>query len=68
MATAAGPGPSSSPSDGRQQVLADHQLQTVQKEEQQSEQLLQLPNQILELTKTIHTVNLARSPAGQDGT
>jgi hypothetical protein len=37
MATAAGPGPSSSPWDGRQQVLADHQLQTVQKEGQQNE-------------------------------
>jgi len=37
MATAAGPGPSSSPWDGRQQVLADHQLQTVQKEKQQNE-------------------------------
>ena len=29
----------------------DHQWQTVQEEEQQNEQLLQLSNQILELTR-----------------
>jgi hypothetical protein len=40
--------------DEKRQVLADHQWQTVQEEEQQNEQLLQLSNQILELTRAIH--------------
>jgi hypothetical protein len=50
------------------QVLADHQWQTVQEEEQQNQQLLQLSNQILELTKAIHAMNTARSPGGPNGT
>ena len=50
--------------DEKRQVLADHQWQTVQEEEQQNEQLLQLSNQILELTKAIHAMNTARSPTG----
>jgi uncharacterized membrane protein len=54
--------------DERRQVLADHQWQTVQQEEQQNEQLLQLSNQILELTKAIHAMNTARSPGGSNGT
>jgi uncharacterized membrane protein len=53
--------------DEKRQVLADHQWQTVQ-EEQQNEQLLQLSNQILELTKAIHAMNSPRSPAGPNGT
>jgi uncharacterized membrane protein len=36
--------------DEKRQVLADHQWQTVQEEEQQNEQLLQLSHQILERT------------------
>jgi uncharacterized membrane protein len=48
--------------DEKRQVLADHQWQTVQQEEQQNEQLLQLSNQILELTKAIHAMNTARPP------
>jgi uncharacterized membrane protein len=51
--------------DEKRQVLADHQWQTVQEEEQQNQQLLQLSNQILELTKAIHAMDTARSPAGQ---
>jgi hypothetical protein len=47
---------------------ADHQWQTVQEEEQQDEELLRLSNQILELTKAIHAMNLARSPTSRDGT
>jgi uncharacterized membrane protein len=54
--------------DEKHQVLADHQWQTVQQEEQQNEQLLQLSNQILELTKAIHAMNTARSPTGSNGT
>jgi uncharacterized membrane protein len=50
--------------DEKRQVLADHQWQTVQEEEQQNEELLQLSNQILELTKAIHAMNSARSPTG----
>ncbi len=45
-------------SDARRQVLADHQWEFVQTEEQQNEELLRLSNQILELTKTIHAFTL----------
>ena len=50
--------------DEKRQVLADHQWQTVQEEEQQNEQLLQLSNQILELTRAIHQMAAAQSAAG----
>jgi uncharacterized membrane protein len=50
--------------DEKRQVLADHQWQTVQEEEQQNQELLELSNQILELTKAIHALNTARSPTG----
>jgi uncharacterized membrane protein len=39
--------------DEKRQVLADHQWQTVQEEEQQNEELLHLSNQLLDLTKAI---------------
>jgi uncharacterized membrane protein len=48
--------------DEKRQVLADHQWQTVQEEEQQNEQLLGLSTQILELTKAIHALDITRSP------
>jgi uncharacterized membrane protein len=54
--------------DEKRQVLADHQWQTVQEEEQQDEELLRLSNQILELTKAIHAMNLSRSPTSPNGT
>jgi len=57
--------------DEKRQVLADHQWQTVQEEEQQNEQLLHISNQILELTEAIHRMASAQSPArssGSDGT
>ena len=41
--------------DAKRQVLADQQWKTVQEEDRQNEQLLQLSNQILELTKAIHS-------------
>jgi hypothetical protein len=47
--------------DEKRQVLADHQWQTVQEEEQQNEQLLRLSSQILELTKAIHSRNSSSS-------
>jgi uncharacterized membrane protein len=40
--------------DAKRQVLADHQWETVQMEENQNEQLLTISNQILELTRMIH--------------
>ena len=40
--------------DAKRQVLADHQWQTVQMEEDQNEQLLTISKQILELTRVIH--------------
>jgi hypothetical protein len=48
----------------KRQVLADHQWQTVQDEEQQNEDLLQVSNQILELTRATHAMTAARAPAG----
>jgi uncharacterized membrane protein len=47
--------------DEKRQVLADQQWQTVQQEEQQNEDLLRISNQILDLTKAIHAMNIARS-------
>ena len=43
--------------DEKRQVLADHQWQTVQQEEQQNEELLHISNQILDLTKAIHALS-----------
>ena len=40
--------------DARRQVLADAQWQTVQTEEQQNEKIIELSNQILDLTTAIH--------------
>ena len=51
--------------DGKRQVIADQQWQTVKKEDLQNEQLLDLSKQILELTKAIHTFTTQRpSPTG----
>jgi uncharacterized membrane protein len=41
--------------DARRQVIADHQWQTVQEEDRQNEELLELSRQILELTRAVHT-------------
>jgi uncharacterized membrane protein len=46
--------------DEKRQVLADHQWATVQREEEQNEQLLRLSNQILELTKAMHDLRSTR--------
>ena len=40
--------------DERRQVLADHQWQTIQMEEDQNEKLITLSQQILDLTEKIH--------------
>src|SRR5262245_60692863 len=49
--------------DEKRQVLADHEWQMVQEEEHQNEELLNLSNQILELTKAIHAMSAAQAPA-----
>ena len=41
--------------DAKRQVIADAQWKTVQEEDQQNRQLLDISNQILELTKAMHT-------------
>ena len=41
--------------DAKRQVLADHQWNTVQEEDKQNEELLDLSRQILALTKEVHT-------------
>jgi uncharacterized membrane protein len=41
--------------DAKRQVIADQQWQTVKEEDKQNEELLHLSNQILELTKAIHS-------------
>jgi uncharacterized membrane protein len=40
--------------DAKRQVIADHQWQLVQEEDQQNCQLLELSQQILELTRAVH--------------
>ena len=48
--------------DAKRQVIADQQWQTVQEEDQQNRQLLDLSNQILELTKEVRAMSVAPSP------
>lgn len=53
--------------DAKRQVVADQQWQTVQEEDQQNRELLDLSNQILELTKAVHAYARAAAeltPAG----
>ena len=47
--------------DQKRQVLAGQEWQSVQLEEQQNEQLLDLSKQILELTDEIHRLTLAHT-------
>ncbi len=53
--------------DAKRQVIADQQWQTVKEEDRQNEELLNLSNEILELTKAIHAITNARSSAGPHG-
>jgi uncharacterized membrane protein len=46
--------------DAKRQVVADLQWQTVQEEDKQNQQLLDLSNQILDLTKAVHAYAAAR--------
>jgi uncharacterized membrane protein len=45
--------------DAKRQVIADQQWQTVQKEDRQNQELLELSHQILDLTKAIHALGSA---------
>jgi uncharacterized membrane protein len=47
--------------DAKRQVIANQQWQTVKEEDKQNEQLLDLSNQILELTRAIHEFTSPRS-------
>ncbi len=49
--------------DAKRQALADQQWQTVQEEDRQNEQLLDLSQQILDLTKAIHAMAARMGPA-----
>jgi uncharacterized membrane protein len=51
--------------DAKRQVIADQQWQTVREEDRQNEQLLHLSNEILDLTKAIHSyASAAQAGAG----
>ena len=54
--------------DAKRQVIADHQWKTVQEEDKQNVELLDLSRQILALTKEVHSVaqSLADSGDGRD--
>src|SRR5947208_17072360 len=47
--------------DAKRQVVADLQWRTVQEEDKQNLQLLDLSNQILDLTKAVHAYAAARA-------
>jgi uncharacterized membrane protein len=51
--------------DAKRQVIADHQWQTVQEEDRQNEELLDLTRQILELTKAVHETTTV-TPGARD--
>jgi uncharacterized membrane protein len=53
--------------DAKRQVLANQQWQTVREEDKQNVELLDLSNQILELTKAIHASTNPQSSAGSEG-
>ncbi len=50
--------------DAKRQILADHEWQKVQTEEQQNEQLLGIVNRILALTQAVHASTSARAATG----
>src|SRR5262245_29282107 len=51
--------------DAKRQAVADLQWRTVQEEDRQNVQLLDLSNQILELTKAVHAYASARVAANE---
>jgi uncharacterized membrane protein len=53
--------------DAKRQVIADQQWRTVQEEDQQNQQLLELSEQILDLTKAVHAyASRASGATGED--
>ena len=50
--------------DAKRQVIADQQWQTVKEEDTQNEELIHLSNQILDLTKEIHSFAQAERSSG----
>ena len=53
--------------DAKRQVIANQQWQTVKEEDKQNEQLLELSNQILELTRAIHESPILRAKKPSSG-
>jgi uncharacterized membrane protein len=53
--------------DAKRQILADQQWKTVQQEDQQNRQLLELSNQILELAKAVHAYVRPPAADGSNG-
>jgi uncharacterized membrane protein len=51
--------------DAKRQVIANQQWETVKEEDKQNEQLLDLSNQILELTQAIHKYTRQQASATQ---
>jgi uncharacterized membrane protein len=52
--------------DAKRQAIADQQWLTVQEEDRQNEELLDLSHQILDLTKAIHGMAAKLGPAAVD--
>jgi uncharacterized membrane protein len=52
--------------DAKRQVVADQQWKTVQIEDKQNEELLDLSHQILELTKQVHAIAVATTAPSVD--
>ncbi len=48
--------------DAKRQVIADHEWETVQVERQQNEELLALSQQILDLTRQVHSIAVQSAP------
>ena len=47
--------------DQKRQVLADHQWEIIQIEEDQNEQLIKISQQILDLTKAVHSATVEKA-------
>jgi len=54
--------------DAKRQVIANEQWQTVQEEDTQNRELLDISNQILELTRAVHEATAAARGAGMHTT
>jgi hypothetical protein len=51
--------------DAKRQAIADQQWKTVQEEDRQNQELLDLSRQILDLTKAIHGMAAQLGPAAE---